>query len=328
MFPFVHSELPKVTLYKSDWKSTYTGFCRNVFNRDGSCCDPESLEAYSNAWVKRLDVKLDQTLEILPSFRVAIQSISEIRKFVKAKKDDILKAKAKISEEQLKDFEENILPALSEGLFDFAGKETRMRVVAVKCKDYLQTLRKNAICMRCSGKGSLFWDAKDQKYLVKKSTCFGIIDNCIESFSYFSEVTTFMKRLSQIRVALKGEDIRTAHSKGMLRKDINFIKACELDLDYCKETKAIYEKVCSFVTLAHSNADLEGDQPTMIDGELTAIRINAGKDPSKNDLFDRILEDTPKPAPSWWGFLKVDDDKGADLIDGFPYTSLGINNHD
>ena len=123
MFPFVHSELPKVTLYRSEWKSTYTGFCRNVFNRDGSCCDSESLERYSEAWMLRLDAKLEQTLEILPSFRVAIQSIIEIKKFVKAKKDDILKGKAKISKEQLEDFENHILPALSEGVFDFTSKE-------------------------------------------------------------------------------------------------------------------------------------------------------------------------------------------------------------
>lgn len=275
----------------------------------------------------RLDTKLDQTLEILPSFHVAIQSISEIKKFVKAKKDDILKAKTKISKEQLEDFETNVLPALSEGVFDFSAKEEKIKTQAVKCKDFLQTIRRNAMCMRCSGKGSIYWDAKDQMYLVKKSTCTQIIDNCIESFSYFSEIITFMKRLSQIRVALKGEDIRTAHSKGMFRKDINFLKACELDVESCKETKEIYEKVCSFVTLAHSNADLEGDQPTIIDGELTAVRINAGKDPSKNELFDRILEDAPTPAPKWWGFLKIDDEKGADLINNFPYTPLGINNH-
>lgn len=75
-----------------------------------------------------------------------------------------------------------------------------------------------------------------------------------------------MRRLSQFREALKGEDVRTTYSKGMLRSEINFMKACAMDKDFCKEKKEMYEKVCSFVTLGEMNPDLEGERSTLVDG--------------------------------------------------------------
>jgi hypothetical protein len=180
--------------------------------------------------------------------------------------------------------------------------------------------------MRCSGKATKFWDSAKKNYLVDKGTCHNIIDACVETFAYMSEGMTFMRRLSQFRDALKGEDVRTTYAKGMLKKDYNFFKACSLDIEFCKSKKNIYEKVCSFVTLGDMNPDIEGERSTLVDGELVARRISLGLDPSKDTLFRRrILADKPKPPPSWWGFLKVDEEKGADLLYGYIYTSLTIN---
>lgn len=324
MYPLVHSEFAKVKIFHTPWSSNFTGFCKNVFNRDGSCCDTESLKDYSDEWIDSIEDKMNKTLTALPNFRTALTSAAELRKFMKAKKKDILKAKKIISKAQYEDFEKHVLTALSEGVFMFYRKEEKVQLSAKQCFATLANLRKNALCMRCSGKASQFWDSKKKNYLVKKSTCHNVIDSCVEPFAYFSEAMTFMRRLGQFREALKGEDVRTTQAKGMLRADYNFFKACSLDKEYCKGNKKMYEKVCSFVTLGEVNPDIEGERATLVDGELVARRISLGLDPAKDTVF-RVLGDAPKPAPSWWGFMKVDEDKGADLLYGFVSTSLTIN---
>ena len=156
------------------------------------------------------------TLESLPNFRTALTGLSQLRIWMKEKKDEILKAEDKISKEQFEDFEENILPSLNQGVFSFYNKEVKLKDSSKRCFDSLANIRENALCMRCSGKASQFWDSAKQKYLVKRSTCFDIIDSCIDYFAYFSEVMTFMRRLGQFREALHGNDIRTTYAKGML----------------------------------------------------------------------------------------------------------------
>jgi hypothetical protein len=85
---------------------------------------------------------------------------------MKAKKKDILKAKKKISKAQYEDFEKHVLTALSEGVFAFYRKEEKANIEAKKCFSALANIRKNALCMRCSGKASKFWDYKGKHYFV------------------------------------------------------------------------------------------------------------------------------------------------------------------
>lgn len=105
---------------------------------------------------------------------------------------------------------------------------------------------------------------------------------------------TFLRRLAQIREALKGELIIDSTARGMFRKDFNFIKACALDKAYCKEHKEIYEQVCSYVTLGDINPDIEGEQASLVEGEYVSTSIGLGLDPAKDQLFKRVLEDGPK----------------------------------
>lgn len=130
MYPLVHSEFPQVKIYHTPWVNNFTGFCKNVFNRDGSCCDTDSLENYSEMWIASIEKRLNDTLIDLPNFRSALTSISQLRKFMKKKKKDILKAKKKISKEQYEDFEKHVLTSMSEGVFSFYRKEEKANLLA------------------------------------------------------------------------------------------------------------------------------------------------------------------------------------------------------
>jgi hypothetical protein len=70
-----------------------------VFNRDGACCDTDSLKNYSDKWIDSIERRLNETLVALPNFRTALTSIAQLKKFMKKKKKDILKAKKKISKD-------------------------------------------------------------------------------------------------------------------------------------------------------------------------------------------------------------------------------------
>ena len=310
-----------IRIYETPWKSNFTGFCKAVFNRDGTCCNIGDATKYSTIWLNRIEYEMNLTLMEISNFRSSVQFVGMIEDYIEKNEKKILASK-KIEKDELEEFKE-ILKTYEEGSFNFNYKEKILKEKYLICHGYMTNIRKNALCMRCSGVGDKYWNKKEHRYMINNRTCRKILTKCVEVFSYLSEITTFYHRLSQLRSAAHGDNIEGELVKGMSKKTIDLIKICALDETLCLNNHDLMDLFCRQITVGERNPDIEGEVATLKDGDRVVNRIVDGLDIGKRR---RILHDDHQLPLQKYGFLMTDP-KGADLAKMFPHLSVSIEGY-
>lgn len=308
-----------IRVFKSPWISNYTGFCESTFNRNGTCCNQKDLEYYSKIWLSRIEFSLNNTVSQIIEFDSALLFLAQIKKYVYTNEKKILASK-KMKKDELDDFKKSLI-SYHEGVHNFAFKKKALKKNLKSCHLSLNEIRMNALCMRCSSQAYKFWDKKKKRYKVNKKTCVKIISSCIEVFAFLAQITTFFKRLTQIRAAVGGKNLEGEGAKGLKVLEINLLKVCAVDPELCVTMKDIYEENCNYFTIGEMNPDIEGEVPTFKDGSRVAGMLADGKDPGKNRLLETGNQLDPK-----FGYIYVDE-KGADLVDDFKFKIMDFQSY-
>ena len=177
------------------------------------------------------------------------------------------------------------------------------------------------ICLRCSGDASKYYDPASKRFKVKKEVCFSVIKACAGVFSFAAEANTFYRRLAQIRAAENAKLIFHRQINGLTVKQLNTLKVCANDRDYCVGHSNLYKEVCRHYALGDYYPDLEGDVGSINDGVRAADLIADGQSPGKRRR--RVL--LGEEIETRFAFLEVDEN-GADLENEYSSTKkTGFN---
>ena len=244
--------------------------------------------------------------------------INQISEYIKKEEKNIVKSQ-KITAEELKEFQSQ-LDSISDSYFNYKEKEDRYYSQFSSCYQKLAALRTDMICLRCSGDASKYFDATSKRFKVKKEVCFAVIKSCAGVFSFVAEANTFYRRLAQIRAAENAKLIFHRQVDGLNVKQLNTLKVCANDKEYCVGHDSLYKEVCKHYALGDYYPDLEGDVGSINDGVRSADLIADGQSPGKRR---RVL--LGGDIETRFAFLEVDVN-GADLENEYSSTKkTGFN---
>lgn len=277
IFQFKENNWYNVKLFDEPKNSNYTGFCASTFNEYGTCCDQHDVTQYSKNWLKSIKQRVKASVEFLPKFKNSIQNLDKISTYIKKNENAILKSKA-LTKKELDDFKLEI-KNYAEGVHDLSSREEKLKGDLEKCYGKLIDLRAGAVCLRCSGKSSHFYNKILNKLIISKQACRPVIKSCLSIFSYFAEVTTFYRRMSQIRKSAKGSLRPGTRASGLLSKDLSLLRVCGSNLKACTSKEELYVNVCKLIGLAELTPDIEGEVETFMDGFEAVNLITLGKSP-------------------------------------------------
>lgn len=272
IFQFKENNWYNVRVYDQPKNSNFTGFCAKSFNNYGTCCDQHDATQYAKNWLKSVKQRVKASTDMLDKFRFAIENLDKVKEYIKKNEKKILKSKA-ISKKELDDFKIEI-NGYSQGVHDFGFREKFLKDDLSVCYEKLIELRAGAVCLRCSGKGSQYYDKKLNRLKISKQTCRPIISSCVRIFSYFAEVTTFFKRMAQLRKSENGTLRQGTRASGLLSKDLSLLRVCASDLKACTSEEDLYIGVCKLIGLAELTPNIEGEVETFLDG-FEAINLLA-----------------------------------------------------
>lgn len=158
--------------------------CHDEFLKYHTCCDSESLKAFIEKGVEADALRWNN----------AIKSFSFFKKEVLAKKEQLEKKikevlpKLKIASDGGKIKREvldaaitleKVLPTLTkEGIAESVSNFKSSQ----GCFDELMTLRKNGVCLVCSGRSQTFFTGRSLN--IKERTCSSIVKSCLDTFRF------------------------------------------------------------------------------------------------------------------------------------------------
>ena len=182
--------------------------CNDEFVKYRTCCESEGLQdfiekvvesdslrwnnAIRNAWVFMKEVVAnrggikDKLSAMLP----------ELKKAVIEKKIDRVAVDA--AEMVLK-----ALPALEPETF--AERLDQFKKGAQGCFDEVTTLRKNSMCLICSGRSGTFFDGKVMN--IKQKTCSDILTTCLRTYSFTFTIMGTLRGLFDLVNSLEKREV-------------------------------------------------------------------------------------------------------------------------
>lgn len=323
----------------------YTGFCAIPFKREGACCDQADALQYTKNWLKSIKAQVNSSKILVSRFQNHLQFVKQINEYVKRNETAYI-ASGKITKEELDDFK-NMTDFYSQGVHNFQDRVMNHNKSAEDCYKLLFVVRANSVCLRCSGFASNYWNTTTKIYNVTKDTCKAVMTVCAPYFGLTAEVTTFYRRLAQLRYADKASPTIGASSVGFMQPILDHLRVCALSPSRCNSTEQNWLNTCHNLTFHIENVDLEGDSATIEDGTLAleyiAQNITPGKTRLLEDVYNslrefkvtmnRLLADNatanatgPVPADPKFGFVDGNGTNGADLLTN--YNATGVVNVD
>lgn len=296
IFQFKENNWYNVKVYDQPKNSNFTGFCSKPFNNYGTCCDQHDATQYAKNWLKSVKQRVKASTEMLDKFRFAIENLGNVKNYVKKNEEKILKSKA-ISKKELEDFKIEI-EGYTSGVHDFGFREKYLKEDLSGCYEKLIELRAGAVCLRCSGKGSQYYDKATNRLKISKQTCRPIVSSCVRIFSYFAEVTTFFRRVAQLRKSENGTLRQGTRASGLLSKDLNLLRVCASDLKSCTAKEDLYIGVCKLIGLGELTPNIEGEVETFLDGFEAVNLLALGKKIGSRRLLSSGTSSASSSSPS------------------------------
>lgn len=244
--------------------------CGSKWNAtDGTCCDSQKLTEYWTA----LQAEFDGFKNNVKT-EMAKVNLSQLKTLVST-------VKAMVSTNALQNqFIGGMNPQQKSQMVEILGlADESLPVVADlnssidSCYQTLVDFRKEALCHRCSGKASEWWDATSASYLVNQKSCNLLIDKCSKVFALTNAASamTFQVRSLLLGMFPKSsgalnEDSTLKFSNAISIEEAKKIISCSSNSDTCLNDETKRNDVCKKFTINLSNEELEGDYRTLQDG--------------------------------------------------------------
>lgn len=141
------------------------------------------------------------------------------------------------------------------------------------CYQTLVDFRKEALCHRCSGKASEWWDAANKTYLVNQSSCNLLIEKCTKVFALTNAASAMTFQMRSLLLGMFPNSSAALNANEQLKfsnsitvDEAKELISCSSNPDTCLTNTEKRNDVCKKFTINLSNEDLEGDYKTLEDG--------------------------------------------------------------
>jgi hypothetical protein len=163
--------------------------CNDEFSKYNTCCETESLQDFMEKGVEADALRWNNALKNMHIFR---KEVIEKRDILVAKIADLLKSlEQAVREGRVRQVGldaakmlNKYLPMINKTYHNKTEKNYRAEAQA--CFDEVSTLRKNSLCLVCSGRSSIFFNG--QRMTIKQRTCESLIESCFNTFSFMFSV--------------------------------------------------------------------------------------------------------------------------------------------
>lgn len=195
---------------KTTTESTFYA-CADEFAKYQTCCETESLKDFIGKAVESDSLRWNNALKNVFYFRSEImKNVNALATKVKdlfpqidaAVRDGRLKQVAFDSAKLLNKY----LPTLTSSYYN--ETETQYRKEAQACFDEVSTLRKNSLCLICSGRSPTFFNGA--RLTIKQRTCEGLIESCYNTFSFMFSVMGTTRAFFDLINALERREVYTS----------------------------------------------------------------------------------------------------------------------
>lgn len=163
--------------------------CHDEFSKYKSCCETESLKDYMQKAVESDSLRWNNALksvyifrnEIINNLDALVAKVKELFPLIDpAVRESRVKQIGYDSAKMLNKF----LPLLTKEYYN--ETELHYRKEAQSCFDEVSTLRKNALCLVCSGRSLTYFNG--ERMNIKQRTCEGLTESCYNSFSFMFSI--------------------------------------------------------------------------------------------------------------------------------------------
>ena len=244
--------------------------CASKWNAtDGTCCDAEKLTEYwttlstefetfkNKIKTEMAKVNMSQLKTLVSTVKTMVNFNALSNKFIGA-----------MNSNQISQMNE-ILGLADESLPVVADLNSSID----SCHQTLVDFRKEALCYRCSGKASEWWDAASGSYLVNQKSCNLLIDKCSKVFALTNAASAITFQLRNLLIGMFPNSADNLNSNAALKfsnaisiAEAKKIISCSNGSDACLNDDSKRNDVCKKFTINLSNEELEGDYKTLEDG--------------------------------------------------------------
>lgn len=141
------------------------------------------------------------------------------------------------------------------------------------CYQTLVDFRKEALCHRCSGKASEWWDAGSQSYLVNQASCNLLVEKCTKVFALTNAASAMTFQMRSLLIGMFPNSAQALNANEALKftnaisvEEAKQIISCSSNPDTCLIDNEKRNNVCRKFTINLTNEELEGDYKTLEDG--------------------------------------------------------------
>jgi len=347
------------------------GFCGEVFEKHGTCCNQQDLKKRADAWSNRLKHRSEKIVKGFEKMDKLVDNIGKIKNWSNKHKDKITAPETRILNKDSSNNESTqnesshnesshnestlgpkgkgkkkhkiekpnsaSLTTLEKHLENIekgdkkkrSKREENAKKENNECHKELMKMRKSALCMRCSGVASDYFEIETGSYKVDEKVCSIIIEKCATVFAAIAEANSLYTNLAILKKAIGGAVSDDAESDVLEVEKLGKWQNCSDDKKACLGDMARVKELCAQVSLSSDNQALEGNLSTASEGIETGEAIETDGEPATSvatDFFSgkRLL--TTKSQTKIHRILETADDgygyaiastTGANLITDF-----------
>lgn len=182
---------------------SYSKACQDEFAKYQTCCETESLRDFIEKVVESDSLRWNNALKNVYLFKKEVLANKDI--FVKKINELYNQVDAAVRDGRVKQVAFDSIKLLSKFLPNmtiekYAITAANYKKEAQSCFDEITTLRKNAMCLICSGRSQTFFNG--QRMTIKQRTCEGLTQSCYNTFSFMFETMGTTRALFDLYNAL------------------------------------------------------------------------------------------------------------------------------
>lgn len=365
--------LPVVKTYKVASKHAddvdVNGFCGKIFEKHGTCCNQADLKKRADAWTDRLKTRGEKIVKGFDKMDEIVGFIGTFESWITTNVNDIVEAAAgserilqnetitspftdsnlgpvgtgkpkhlikKPTADELEDIKAKFAKIKGGDKGKRTTREKNAKSGLEDCHKELMKMRKSALCMRCSGVASDYYNSATKSYKIKEDACSPLLEKCSVVFSAIAEANTIYTNLAILKKAKGGEVSADAEADVVSEEQLGKWLECGDDIEACLKDKAKVNDLCKEISLSIDNQALEGNLATASEGIATGVNLGENKEPGttiatnffgmrrllNSKYIKRTLDDTAAVEDDGYGYAEPTSD-GADLQSDFSDGTSG-----